>query len=301
MFVATPENMELAKSLAEKTGMEIAELETKRFPDGDFYARKITEDLGQKTYIVHTLYPEQDRKIYELCYIAKVCASNEYITDITAIIPYLPSRQDRAFKEGEISAVSMLFHLFHSVGIEKIITVDPHFRREEGKHKLGKMEYVVVSAADELYDYVMNNFDMGRSALVLSPDEGNRTVVESFGGEALVKVRVSDEEVVYEDEDEEVEDEAYNYTPHGNPDRNVVLLDDMFTTCGTAIAAIENLRKQGIKKKIIAAATHGLFVKDGYERLKAVADDMVTTNTIPGNPAAKVDIAELILEGMKEL
>lgn len=44
-------------------------------------------------------------------------------------------------------------------------------------------------------------------------------------------------------------------------DQNAVIIDDIFDTGGTIIKAAEILKKHGAKK-IIIAATHGIFSKD---------------------------------------
>ncbi|MBN1169788.1 ribose-phosphate pyrophosphokinase, partial [Candidatus Micrarchaeota archaeon] len=73
---------------------------------------------------------------------------------------------------------------------------------------------------------------------------------------------------------------------------NVLIIDDMISTGGTMIRGVENVKKGGAKK-ILCAATHGFFLKESLGRLRAVADDVFTTNSIP-NEAARIDIKTLL-------
>jgi ribose-phosphate pyrophosphokinase len=74
--------------------------------------------------------------------------------------------------------------------------------------------------------------------------------------------------------------------------KNVLILDDMISTGGTMIKAVENIRKGGAQK-IFCAATHGFFLKGSLEKLRSISDGVYTTNSII-NPVADVDIRELL-------
>jgi ribose-phosphate pyrophosphokinase len=76
-----------------------------------------------------------------------------------------------------------------------------------------------------------------------------------------------------------------------------VIVDDVISTGGTIVEAAKLLKKQNVAG-ISAACTHGLFLRDAFERLKAVVDDVYSTDTL-GNPAEKAsvapDIAQILL------
>jgi ribose-phosphate pyrophosphokinase len=60
-----------------------------------------------------------------------------------------------------------------------------------------------------------------------------------------------------------------------------VLVDDMIDTGGTIVKAAEALKKNGAKK-VIVAATHGIFSDPAPKRLQSAAiDEVVVTDTIP--------------------
>jgi ribose-phosphate pyrophosphokinase len=69
--------------------------------------------------------------------------------------------------------------------------------------------------------------------------------------------------------------------------RNCVIMDDMIDTAGTLVKAAEVLKDRGAKS-VYAYCTHAVFSGPAIERIKASAlDEVVITNTIPLNEAAK--------------
>jgi ribose-phosphate pyrophosphokinase len=69
--------------------------------------------------------------------------------------------------------------------------------------------------------------------------------------------------------------------------RNCVIMDDMIDTAGTLVKAAEVLKDRGAKS-VYAYCTHAVFSGPAIERIKASAlDEVVITNTIPLNDAAK--------------
>jgi ribose-phosphate pyrophosphokinase len=119
--------------------------------------------------------------------------------------------------------------------------------------------------------------------LILSPDEGRadnaRRVADVVGCEAdfLVKERLDGETV--------------EMTPKklGVQGKKVAIVDDIIATGGTIAKAAEQLRKQGASK-IFAVCTHGVFAKNGLDKLRPVCDDICSTDTIE-NPTTCISVA----------
>jgi ribose-phosphate pyrophosphokinase len=81
--------------------------------------------------------------------------------------------------------------------------------------------------------------------------------------------------------------------------KNVALIDDVISTGGTIVEAAKLLKKKGAVG-ISAACTHGLFLKDAFERIKAVVGDVYSTDTL-GNPAEKASVAPDIAQILQRL
>ena len=80
--------------------------------------------------------------------------------------------------------------------------------------------------------------------------------------------------------------------------KNVVILDDMIASGSTMVNAAEKVRSEGAKK-VICAATHGLFIGNSLKILQEKSDYLIVTDTIQ-TPASTVSVAGLIAEEMKK-
>ena len=88
--------------------------------------------------------------------------------------------------------------------------------------------------------------------------------------------------------------------------RDILLIDDMTETAGTLCAAAELLKKNGASR-VMAAVSHGVLNKRGYERLSSgILDQLITTNTTQiqqrkGVPITVLSVAELLGEGIRRI
>ena len=80
---------------------------------------------------------------------------------------------------------------------------------------------------------------------------------------------------------------------------HATIVDDVISTGGTIVEAAKLLKKRGAIG-ISAACTHGLFLKDAFERIKAVVADVYSTDTL-GNPAEKASVAPDIAQILERL
>jgi ribose-phosphate pyrophosphokinase len=80
--------------------------------------------------------------------------------------------------------------------------------------------------------------------------------------------------------------------------KHIVLVDDVITTGGTIVEAAKILKRRNVGA-ISVACTHGLFLRDAFERIKAVADDLYSTDTL-GNPAEKASVAPDIAQILRK-
>lgn len=124
---------------------------------------------------------------------------------------------------------------------------------------------------------------------VISPDVGASYLVEAYGGKSMQKVRggYAEGKEAYR----KIEKLERGFEVKG---KNVLILDDMISTGGTMIRAVENVKKGGAKK-VLCAATHGFFLKGSLERLRSLCDGVFVTNSIPG-PASEVDFMPVLKE-----
>ncbi len=267
-----------------------ANIEFKTFPDGDSYARvnEIEKCQGEDVVLFHRLYPKQNTAIFNTCQILHTLKRVGGRT--TLVSPYFPySRQDKTFLMGEALSAQVLCKLLNDFGVVKLITIDCHFLKKEGEAEYSNLKIHNLSANKLLIDYVRNK--VGLEGLeIITPDQGANYLVTEFGGKSMNKVRGNyDSPAGGEEAYRSVQKVEREFEVSG---KNILILDDMISTGGTMIKAVENVRKGGAAK-VFCAATHGFFLNDSLAKLQKLSDGVFTTNSIP-NPAAVVDILPLL-------
>lgn len=262
-------------------------IEIKLFPDGDSYCRinDISKCQGEDVSLFHRLYPKQNTAIFNAAQLLHTLKRVGARTSLVA--PYFPyGRQDKTFLMGESLSAQVLCKLLSDFGAIKVITVDCHFLKKEGDSEYAGLTISNISANKLLVEHARKK--IGLEALdVISPDQGANYLVSEFGGKSMSKVRG----------DYDQGSEAYRSVKKIEREfdvegKNILILDDMISTGGTMIKAVENVRKGGAKK-VFCAATHGFFLNDSLARLRKSADWVFTTNSIP-NEAAEIDIVPLL-------
>ncbi len=261
-------------------------IEIKQFPDGENYVRiqQIKECEGNEVVLFHRLYPDQDRAIIQLVLIISVLKKAKAI--VTLVSPYLPyARQDKIWLDGEaLSAETICALLAHS-GVKKLITFDCHFLKKEGEFKYGGLKIKNISLSKSLIEYAKSKFD--GDFLVISPDVGAAYMTKGFEGGYMKKIRGD-----YAEGDEVYRKiEKLENTIDFNC-KNVLVIDDIISSGGTMIKAVENVKKNGAKK-VLCAATHGLFLKESLSKLQTMCDELFTSDAII-TPVTKVSIAPLL-------
>lgn len=263
-------------------------IEFKTFPDGDSYVRimDIKACQGEEVHLFHRLYPHQNDSIFNC--ILLLDTLKRVGARVTLVSPYLPySRQDKTFLEGEALSAQVLCGMLARAGAERLVTLDCHFLKKEGDFEYSGLKIRNLSANKLLVEHGRKKVGL-EPMEVISPDQGANYLVSEFGGKSMKKVRGE-----YEKSGEAhrgIEKMERTFEVSG---KNVLIIDDMISTGGTMMKAVENIRKGGAKK-VFCAATHGFFMKGSFDKLRKMCDGLYTTNSVP-NLAAEIDVKSLIV------
>ncbi len=263
----------------------------RHFPDTESYVRLPATSLRGKNIVVyHRLYPEPDKRIFELLLILNTLKKQTKAIDL--LIPYLPyARQDRENKSGEAVSADILCGVLKDSGVNNLITYDCHFLPGPGKFKRNGLMIENRSAGKELLAHARKFFKKSEF-LVISPDEGSSYFTENAQGHALKKVRraskATGEKTGIHADIHKIESKA------DVKGKNICILDDIISTGGTILRAIEHLKEKGAKK-IIVGATHGVFAKENIEKhILDRSSGLFVTDSILKNPSiSKIKILKL--------
>lgn len=264
--------LELAKKVAKKTGLKLANVERRTFPDGETYVRLKDDVKGKEAVIIQSTHYPQNDLLVELFFLVSALKDNG-AKKIKVVIPYFGyGRQDRIFLAGETVSAKSVSIMLKSLGADEIITIDPHFYRRIGTFTYGKVKIKCISAVNTLVDYVVKHERM-KNPFVIGPDleagEMSDRAAERLksSSEAIYKTRIGDREVQMKDV---IDVEG----------KEVILLDDIVSTGITMIKAIQQLR--GKAKKIVVACVHGVFAEGALGKIKKAGSKSVyACDTMP--------------------
>lgn len=285
-------------SIAKKMGAAHVKLETKRFPDGEYYMR-ITEPeklRHEKVVFVsrgRTPDMSQDRLITKsllvLLKLKEIGAKK-----IGLFLPYMPySRQDKEFMAGEIVSVK-IFRKVLEDNCDLIVSVTNHDKREEGW--VDDKFYVVdgtASAIGFLKKKGLNN------PMVAAPDmtsKGNVTkIADAIGGSVFAVKKERDRKTG--------EIKTSGELPDLNG-RDLVIFDDIASSGNTLMEAIKIGRKANAGK-VICVVIHALSVhnykinRNSVEAIKEACDEYYGSDTIE-NPVEGYSVIEQVAEFLKK-
>ncbi|HIE33690.1 MAG TPA: ribose-phosphate diphosphokinase, partial [Candidatus Altiarchaeales archaeon] len=273
----------LASKVAEMGSFDLGKTEIRKFPDGEFYIRILSDVEDQDCVLIQTTRTSDDLiELFLLSDLLRDLNSSE----IHTVIPYLAySRQDKVFKEGEALSAKTILQLIDKFS-DSITTVNCHFFDFEGEFEFYGVRLKNLDAFPLLVEYFNGKLE---NPVIISPDKGalecGKKAAEIMKCEfdCLEKERVSDDKVIM----------TVGTLDISN--RDVILIDDMISTGGTILEAARILRKEGADT-ISAGCVHGVF-SYGTAELSKILDNLVCTDTIQ-TEVSKVSIAPLIAENL---
>ncbi len=269
-------NVGLAEAVCKYLEIPLGRAKIETFPDSEKVIKLEDDVRGEDCFVVQSTCKPVDEHLVELL-IYLDCLRRASASRVTAVIPYFGyARQDRK-DEGRVPITAKLVaNLITAAGANRVLAIDLHTHQLQGFFDI-PVDHLTGELVLSRYfrDKKIDNLT------VVSPDVGNMKIASRYashlGGELAIvhKRRMSGTEV----EAREIIGEVRG--------RNILMCDDIIATAGTMCSAAELVKQRGAKK-IYVGATHGVFVEQVFERFsQAPVDEVVVTDTIPLDDAAK--------------
>lgn len=283
---AFDEDIARAGRLARALGAPLRRIDRHVFPDSETL---ITVAGADRTVLVYRSLDRPNEKLFPLLQACDAWrrAGAERLVLVAPYLAYL--RQDAVFAPGQCLSRDVLGGLLGE-RFDRVVTVEPHLHRTHDLTKALGVETTVLTAAADLADVLTGAPDQ----LVVGPDAESlawtQRLAARMGAPAATfqKVRHGDARV------ELVFDDAVRVA--GRP---IVLVDDICSSGATLIGAVEQLRRRGAGR-IVVAVVHALFTEDTERRLRAAgADDILSTDTCP-HPSNRVPLTTLLSRALVE-
>ena len=288
-IISGPASKDLAEKISALTGFPNIPVASKIFPDGESYVRLEGDVKGETVAIVQTTCPPmQDGRLFQLAFMADA-AKRAGASNVLAVVPYLAyARQDKMFLSGEGISVETIALMIKAAGIDELLTINIH-----SEPTLAKFPFPAktVSAIPLIAKYFVDKGYNG--AFALSPDKGAMYIAQQaqqiLGGDCghLNKTR-----------DRYTGQTVQTAEGLNVKGQTVIILDDIISTGGTIVGAAKILREQGAKH-VFCGCVHGLLIGDAEKRiLDAGVEEIVGTDSVPGN-VSKVSLAPLLSQELR--
>ena len=271
LLVALQDTAQISGPLARALEAEIAEIDLRRFPDGETYLRFDTPLEGREIILLAGLaYP--DAKLPALVFAAQTARALG-ATSVGLVAPYLPyMRQDTMFQPGE-AVTSVHFSKLISSSVDWLVTMDPHLHRWHALSDIYDIPAKVSHAAIAMAAWIALEVD---KPLLIGPDSESKT----RGGDRDVEIALQDLRP------------WQDHTP--------VIVDDTISTASTMIAATQLVLNQGLRPPV-CCAVHAIFAGDSDKALReAGATRIVTTNTI-AHATNCIDISSALADTVRSI
>jgi ribose-phosphate pyrophosphokinase len=285
--------MVLGKSIANAYGIELGNVITSTYSDGEFQPSYEESIRGTRIFIIASTNPGPEN-LMELLLMLDA-AKRASARHITAVIPYFGwARQDRKDKPRVPIAAKLVAKMLETAGATRIITMDLHADQIQGFFEK-PVDHMFASTIFLPYLQSLNLDNL----TIASPDMGG-----SKRAYAYSKALASDVVICYKQR------AKANVISHMEligdvTGKNVVLVDDMVDTAGTLTKAADLMMERGALS-VRAICTHPILSGNAYERIEnSKLEELITTDSISVNQkSSKIRVlscADLFADVMKKV
>ena len=289
-------NPELAKAIAAHLGEDLAPVDLVNFPDGETFVRVKNSVRGQDVFVVQSVCGRPNEMLMELLILIDALrrASADRITAVLPIYGY--ARQDRKDQPRVPITAKLVANLLVAAGANRVLTMDLHAEQIVGYFDI-PVDHL--HATPVIYKYLASK--EFANPVVVSPDTGS--VKKAYAYYQLFKCGLA-----ITAKQRKGADDVEAYSLVGDVEgKDVIMVDDLTSTCGTLIAAAKQCADHGARS-IHAAVTHGLLNETGLARLKASPiTELIVTDTVPQHEYAAdarittLSVAELFGEAIRRI
>ena len=261
-------NRVLAENIAKYLNMELADMEIRRFADGETFVQIPNFIRGSDCFVIQSTSTPANENIMELLIMIDAL-KRASAGRITAVIPYYGyARQDRKDKPRVPITSKLVANLITEAGANRILTMDLHVDQIQGFFDI-PLDHLY--AAPIFIDEYLKKQDYD---LFVSPDVGGvartRAIAQRMGKDIAIidKRRYAVNKSVVMNVIGKIKN------------KRLMIFDDILDTGGTAINAAKALLAGGATD-VKYLSVHGVFSNKALERLERSAiSEIVVSNSI---------------------
>lgn len=284
-------SQEFGEQVAAQLGMELCPHEELTFDDGEHTIRSLVNVRSRDVFVIHSLYSDATQtvndKLMRLLHFLGALHDSA-AARVTAVVPYLAyMRADTKSQPRGLVTTRHLATLFEAAGADRILTIDVHSRSAfDNAFRIGSDH---LEARPLFARHFARTLAGAGPIVVLSPDAGGLKRAGRFR-DRLARELGRPVQAGFMEKTRTAEGVASSGLFADVAGATAIIVDDMISTGGTLALAAGSAKDAGATR-VIAAATHGLFVGNAPQTLEAAPlDEIVITDTVPpfrltGQPA----------------
>jgi ribose-phosphate pyrophosphokinase len=265
-------NRTLAAKVADAAGVALSDALVERFPDGEVSIEIRASVRDKDVFIIQSTAPPVNDHLMELLATIDACRRAS-AARIFAVIPYFGyARSDKRHGRREPISARLVADLLQTAGTDHVITIDLHASQIEGFFRIPVDSLTAVSI---LCEALRRRLPPG--TVVVSPDAGRLKMATDYAQHLNTSV------VLLHKTRESGGDTHVTHLVGDVRGRSCLVVDDMISTGGTIIEAVNTLLEMGARPEVIVAATHGVFLSGARAKLTAppIGDVFVTDSIEP--------------------
>ena len=280
-----PSSAALGSSIASCLKVDPVDVELRTFSDGESKIRINSNLVNKRCVVVQSTFPPVDSHYLQTLMMLSYCI-NSGAAAVIPVVPYMGyARQDRSFLEGEVVTMALIAKLFECFQIRDLVTIDIHSSTALSCFNLNIFN---ISSIPLLASYAKANFKL-IEPLIVSPDQGGANRAKLFSEilktSYLSLIKKRDRQTGNITIDEELHTDIKG--------RDIILIDDMISSGGTIIKAIDILKKNNCGR-IFVMCVHALAGEKSLDTLRETGiEDLISTNSIPRS-CSKIDLSNEI-------
>ena len=278
--------------VAQSLGHALGPHEEREFEDGEHKIRPLESVRGRDVFVIQSLYGERAQSVNDkLCRLIFFLGAlrDAGAGRVTAVLPYLAyARKDRKSQTRDPVTTRYVAQMLESVGIDRVLTLDVH--NLAAYQNAFRCESVHLEANRTVIAHLAASLASDTRVAVVSPDVGGIKRAERF---RQIFARATGREPAMGFLDKT---RAQGVLTLGRLTGEIrastaIIIDDLISTGSTIAHAARVCREQGAQR-VLAVASHGLFVGNAGALLAdAALDQVIVTDTVPpfrleGTPAA---------------
>ena len=297
--------------VVQSLGFVLGGHEEREFEDGEHKIRPLESVRGRDVFVIQSLYGDRVQSVNDkLCRLLFFLGAlrDAGAGRLTAVMPYLAyARKDRKSQPRDPVTTRYVAQLIESVGVDRVMTLDVH--NLAAYQNAFRCESVHLDANRTVIAHLAPLLGGDASIAVVSPDVGGIKRAERFR-QMLARATGREPTMGFLDKARAKGVLSLGRLSGEVRDVTAVIVDDMIGTGSTIAHAARVCREQGARR-VLAVATHGLFVGSAGELLADPAlDQVIVTDTVPpfrleGTPAAAkltvLSVAGLFAEAIRRL